>query len=258
MDRFTKAIQNARSNRSGDGGLNGVISGYSVENFIPVPDEQLAKHKIVTAPGSTHAVASYYRVIRSNILRAMANNGWRTLGITSPSNTDAKTLTTANLGLSIASVPGYAVIMVDADLRKNELSKIFDISPRFGFDDILKGKAMFEEAIICPGIERVGLIISRQHKSASDLLVGKSLPDVMDHMRSTEQNVVTILDMPPTFVTDETLAIASHLDAVLVVVDSGNTTKEQLQSCTNMLKGINILGYVLNNAPAEDCDLKDY
>ena len=258
MDRLTKAIQTARGTRADDGSRIGIVSGYSTENYMPVPEAQLINHKVVTSPGSSHFAASYYRMIRSNILRVMTANNWKTIGVTGPSTSNAKTLTMANLGLSIASVPDHSVLMVDADFRKNELSKIFGVSPRYGFEDILLGKAAFEEAVVCPGIDRVGLITSHHHDSASDLLMGKSLPDIMDHLRSAEQNVITLLDMPPTFVTDETLTLASHLDAVLLVVESGKTTREQLQASINLLKGVNILGHVLHNAPKEDCDIKDY
>ena len=80
-----------------------------------------------------------------------------------------------------------------------------------------------------------------------------ALLDMLDQLRETEEGLVTIFDLPPVFVGDDAVALSSKLDGVLVVVDSGRTTKEQLSSTLDLLKDVNVIGCVLNNAPDREC-----
>lgn len=253
MDRISRAIRRAGNGRPDSNNDAVSVLNFNKENYVPVPKNALIRNKIITGPGSNHPVADYYRLLRTTILRTMASNDWNVIGITGPSAAAGKTLTAANLAISIATIPDYSVLLIDGDMRKNATSKLFGITPQFGLEDVLSGNASLEEAIVCPGISNLGLLLSNFHESASDLLMSRALPRFIRQLKESDEQLITIFDLPPYNMGDDTVAIASHLDAALLVVDAGKTTKEQLQSSTNFLKDVNILGYVLNNAPEREC-----
>ena len=76
---------------------------------------------------------------------------------------------------------------------------------------------------------------------------------MMQSIKEEKNDLIAIFDLPPVFVGDDAVALSAHLDAVLIVVDSGKTTKQQLAHTIGLLSGVNIIGCVLNNAPESDC-----
>ena len=223
---------------------------------VNVPVSLLEENKVV-AGTLTNPVSEYYRMLRTKLLRIMAQNNWQLLGVTGPTPSSGKTVTSTNLAVAIAMEPNHSALLVDADLRKNSLSDIFGVTPRKGICEFVSGKAEFDEILFRPGIDNLGVVMNnRPRYGSSDLLMRKPLLQMMNTIKSDHPDMVAIFDLPPVFVGDDAIAMSAHLDAVLLIVDSGNTTKQQLANCIGQLEDVNIIGCVLNNASEEDCAAK--
>lgn len=260
MDRLSKAIKLAGKKRdrvesSGlfDRGFDSVLS-----NRIDVHESVLEENKVV-AGVLTNPVSESYRLLRTKVLRVMAQNNWRVLGITSPTAAAGKTLTAVNLSVAIAMKPNYSALLIDSDMRKVGMYDLFGIDPEFGLEEFLSGRVPLEDVVICPGIDDLGVIFNtRRLHGSSDLLMGNKLMSMIDQVTSNQDDMVAIFDMPPVFVGDDAVALSAHMDAVLVVVNSGQTTHDELQDCLKLLKGVNIIGCVLNNAPEMERHVHKY
>lgn len=255
MDRITKAIEMAKRSRSTTESGKTLMAGLDMASLtsIEVPQEVLEQHRVV-AGILTNPVSEYYRMLRTKILRLMDQNGWKVIGVTGPSTGSGKTLTAVNLGFAIAMEPNHSCLVIDSDLRKPAIHKLFGITPKMGLGEYLAGEARLDQVVIRPGVERLGVILNTQQRfGSSDLLMGKTMLDTVVQLKALEDSLITIFDLPPVFVGDDAVAISSFLDAVLIVVDSGKTTKDQLSSTLELLKGVNVLGVVLNNAPDSEC-----
>jgi len=254
MDRITRAIKQANKTREVVQEDKRIVSGLgsAFDNRIEVPKPLLESNKII-AGMLTNPVSESYRLLRTKILRVMSQNKWRVIGVTGPSSSSGKTLTATNLAVAIAMTPNHSALLIDADMRKVALSRMFGIDPDYGLGEFLSWKASLEEVVVCPGIDDLGVIVNTHPlQGSSDLLMGDALRILIDQVRQNDDNLVAIFDLPPVFVGDDAVALSANLDAVLVVVDSGHTTREQLESCMDLLKDVNIAGYVLNNAPDSD------
>lgn len=255
MDRITKAIELAKRSRSSTEAGKVLLAGLDFASLpkTDVPQEVLEQNRVV-AGILTNPVSEYYRLLRTKILRAMDQNGWKVIGVTGPSTASGKTLTAVNLGVAIGMEPNHSCLVIDGDLRKPAVNKLFGITPTLGLNDYLAGKAKLDQVVVRPGLERLGLILNTQQRyGSSDLLMGKVMLDTVAQLKASDESLVTLFDLPPVFVGDDAVAISSFLDAVLVVVDSGKTTKDQLSGTLELLKGVNVLGVVLNNAPDSEC-----
>ena len=260
MDRITKAIELANKRRvdvQAGRSATAVLDFGGLEN-IPVSQHTLEDSKLV-AGLLNNPVSEYYRVLRTKLLRLMTQNGWKVIGVTGPDSSSGKSLTATNLSIAIAMEPNHSALLIDADLRKPALAKQFGVEPKKGLSEMLSGKAKLTDVFYSIGIPRHAVLFNaRQQFGSSDLLMGKAVKSFIDEVKSNEDGVVAIFDLPPVFVGDDAIAMSSLLDAVVIVVDAGRTTKQQLQATLELLKDANIAGCVLNNAPDSDCIAQQY
>ena len=72
--------------------------------------------------------------------------------------------------------------------------------------------------------------------------------DLVDDLKQRYASRIVIFDLPPLLSTADTLAFAPYVDCVLLVVEDGRTTKEELLAATELLANANLLGTVLNRS----------
>ena len=84
--------------------------------------------------------------------------------------------------------------------------------------------------------------------SSSELLTSQSMMQLIDEVKNRYQNRIVIFDLPPVLVGDDVIALADHLDTLLIVIEEGKTQSHDLAEAIDRLKGMNILGTVLNKS----------
>ncbi|MBK8970407.1 MAG: CpsD/CapB family tyrosine-protein kinase [Hahellaceae bacterium] len=260
MDRITKAIEMANKTRVGKTSGTNLIAGldFAKVRRVEISRDLLEANKVV-AGLLTNPVSEYYRMLRTRVLRVMEQNNWKVIGVTGPSVDAGKSLTATNLAVAIAMEPNHAALLVDADLRKPAIGNLLGITPKAGLGEFISGAASIEDVMVCPGVDRLGVIMNTQHLyGSSDVLMGNAIKDMVEKIKASEDNVVAVFGLPPVFVGDDAVAISSYLDALLIIVNSGHTTRQQLSATMELLKDANIVGCVLNNAPDSECLAQQY
>jgi capsular exopolysaccharide synthesis family protein len=186
-----------------------------------------------------------YRILRINLLRAVADAPLKVILVTSPGPAEGKSTTCANLGAVLAQAHKNTLIM-DGDLRKPSMHKFFGVDNLFGVVDVLSGELNLSEVWEEP-LPKLKMLSS-----------GPLLPDsaqLLDSERFAElvylarqQFDCVLVDSPAMGSVFDPMIIAAHVDAVLLVLDS-KTRKESLRNAVRGLEavGANILGTVINN-----------
>src|ERR1700734_2482007 len=113
--------------------------------FTPAVDH-LERNRIFP-PGSTEPAAVAFRMLRTQVLQRMDANGWRTLAVFSPGANDGKTTTAMNLAITLASDQLHTVLLVEFDFNRPTLGEPFGLTPGFGSDDALSGKARVQDCL---------------------------------------------------------------------------------------------------------------
>ncbi|PEP39827.1 tyrosine protein kinase [Bacillus pseudomycoides] len=207
----------------------------------PLDNSNLIAH---TAPNSK--VAEEYRTIRTNLQFVSEADKKRTIIITSPGYGEGKTITVANLAVSMAQ-QDERVLVIDADLRTSELHKIFGIENRSGLTNILEGKATLEKAVIQTEIKNVHILTSGSEvNNPAELL---SLPSMQDLINKViEQYDVILFDSSPLLEVTDTSILASQCDGVLLVLSCNQTASEAVVEAERVLGLSNsrFLGAILN------------
>lgn len=201
------------------------------------------------------SAATAYKVLRTHVLQRMRANNWKTLGVTSPTMGNGKTVTTINLAVTLARDQKHTVLAVDLDLRRPSMASYFFDRPVPGLSDYITDDSPIEELLVNPGIDRL-VILPGNHSftHSSEILSSPKMIDLVNEIKGRYPDRLVLFDLPPVLAGDDVMAFAPYVDALLLVVEEGKTTKEELSSAYALLdQGANILGTVLNKA--EDCSM---
>src|SRR5215203_1940452 len=102
-------------------------------------------HHLVAALAPTSLAAEQYRSLRTRIKRIESGRVLRTIAVTSPNKGDGKSLTAANLALTMAQEFQQRVLLVDCDLRRPSVHRLFGVVETPGLGDVLMNAAELEQ-----------------------------------------------------------------------------------------------------------------
>lgn len=208
------------------------------------------KRLISIAEGDSIA-AEAYRSLRTSIqFVGFDSDDVQVIQITSPSESDGKTTTAANLAVTLAT-GGTRVAIIAGDLRKPSLHRAFNLDNSIGLSSFLSGSARLDE--ICIRLEafpNLTVVASGPvPPNPSELLGSKRLGQMFDALR--EEVEIIIIDSPPVLPVTDSLVIAQVADAVIVIANSHKTHARDVAESLERLASINanVRGMVLNSIP---------
>ncbi len=260
MERIKQALDRARAER--EAGANPVVAAappardnerrsrgfrpplaevkvaYNRTATVEVDEGRLREHRIVAMVEHDPAAAAY-KVLRTHVLQRMRINGWRTLAITSPGEGNGKTVTAINLAISLAREVNQTVLLVDLDLRRPSIARYFVEDALLGLSDYLTDDLPVGELLISPGIERL-VILPGNHSftHSSEMLSSPKMIQLVEELKGRYSDRLILFDMPPVLASDDVIAFAPYLDAVMLVVEEGKTTKAEMLRASELLKTI--------------------
>jgi capsular exopolysaccharide synthesis family protein len=258
MERLQRAIerfkQQQRRPRPADGagrfhGANPVPPSivYTRTRTIEIPREALRARRIL-AGFDRGPFVDGYKVLRTQVLHRLRENGWNTVGVTSPGSGEGKTLTAINLAISMAMEARQTVLLVDADLRRPSIHEVFGIGDCAGLAEYLLDDVPVEDLLIHPGICRFVLLPGgRPLPHSAEALASSKMAALVEELKRRYPSRVIVFDLPPLLRKADALAFSPHTDALLLVVEEGRTTEEDVEHALLLVGGAApVLGTVLN------------
>ncbi len=192
------------------------------------------------------SIAEDYRTVRTSILFSHADGAPKTISFTSTLPQEGKTATASNLAISFAQLEGK-VLLIDADLRKPRLHKVFKMPNTGGLSGFLTGKTAFEDAVQKTDIENIWIISSGPHPpNPAELLNSKRMRDLMALVKERFDTV--LIDTPPVLAVIDPVIVSSMVDSTIFVVRAGKTTRRALAKAVNEVRKAKaeIIGAVFN------------
>ena len=187
--------------------------------------------------------------LRSKILHGLAQQGWKRIAVTSPTHGCGKSFVAANLALSLARRPTSRTALIDLDLRRPHLANLLGLQDAPDLTEFLTGEQPLESIFRRYGRTLALGLNSTPVEMAAELLHSPDSALALSAMVEQLDPEVVIYDMPPALGTDDLLAIAPSVDAVLLVVDGTKTSPEDVRACERLFEGrLPLLGVVLNRA----------
>ena len=191
--------------------------------------------------------AEAIRALRTNVLFSAADEGARSLVVTSTGLGEGKSLVATNLAVSLAQT-GQRVLLIDADMRRPRVHHILKRSPEPGLSNLLVGHSKASEVVLSvPGVANLWSISAgRLPPNPAELLASQRFKDLLASLRDHFQWI--IIDTPPVLAVADA-AIAAHVAGdVLFVLGAEMTDRLAAQTAIRQLATarVRILGAVLN------------
>ncbi len=234
------------------------IEGFLAKPFLGAVPEMTEHYKEAEekarithlSPESTTSEA--YKTVLTSIHYSPAANGIRTVLVTSAGPAEGKTTTLTNLGIAAAQ-NGKRVLMVDSDLRKPAIHRIFGLRKDIGFTDYLTGEAGLAHIVQETDVPNL-CVIARGTSSPNPS--GLISSDRMKEFARTVRDKfdLVLFDSPPCTVVADPLILASLTDAVVNVTQSGRYSRKMVGRGIDLLEGVNanVIGVVLNEVKERD------
>lgn len=221
---------------------------YSRSRVVKVSREHFANRRI--AVDRTHPeLLDALKVLRTQVLQRMRENGWQTLAVVSPSDDDGKSMVAANLAAAISMDMNHTALLVDANLRRPSIHRYFGVSHKPGLAHHLVKNAPIESLLVNPGINRLLVIPAGAiQPNSAELLGSEEMRSLVEELKHRYAERITIFDLPPLLTSADAMAFLPYVDAVLMVVGEGVTDREELQRAEAMLSSSNLIGVTLNFA----------
>jgi len=163
---------------------------------------------------------------------------------------DGKTFTSINLALSMAMEKDINVLLVDADVAKRHISRIFDVANEPGLLDVLREEnADVESMIISTDIPGFALLpAGHPSDTATELLASTRTEDIVAALVRSDPNRIVLVDSPPLLLTSESRVLAGVAGQVLLVVRAGATPQQAVMEAVQLLGEGRSVSLILNQS----------
>jgi Mrp family chromosome partitioning ATPase len=198
---------------------------------------------------STDPAPAAFDILRTRILLAFQEKGWRRIAVTSPTHGCGKSLVAANLALSLARRPGSRTVLMDLELRRPGLATLLGQKDAGPLRDFLTGERPLEGHFLRVGRTLALALNGAPAADAAELLLAPDTNGALVAMLEQLDPELVVFDLPPVLVSDDVIGFAPQVDAVLLVADGTQTTAEEIKACERLFEGrVPLLGVVLNRS----------
>src|SRR5271157_1274464 len=160
--------------------------------------------------------AEAYRAVRTNVDFLRRNQRLQVVMVTSPYAGDGKSTSASNLAISDAHA-GRRVLLLDGDLRRPTLHKLFDLDRERGFSHLLRDLIPWEQVVQHTTIDNLDVITAGEEvDNPAELLFSPRLKELLDEFRQSYE--VIILDAPPVLAVTDPAIVGAVADGIVVVV----------------------------------------
>jgi polysaccharide biosynthesis transport protein len=212
--------------------------------------------EIVTQVRPQSQMAESYRALRTSLLLSNLGAPPKVIMVTSARPQEGKTTTSINTAIVLAQ-KGVRVLLIDADLRRPSVHKTLGMGPRSGLSNVLTGSATVQQTIsTSPVLPNLCILpAGTPPPNPAELLASSNMKDLIDGLRDQYDHIV--IDTPPTLSVTDAVVLSSRADATILVIRSGQTTKQALRRARDILMQVNahVAGVLLN---AVDLTSPDY
>ena len=220
----------------------GTIPMFTTENN----SQNKPENELITAGSLNSVVSEAYRDIRTNILFSSVEATPQIILVSSALPLEGKSVTAANLAVTMAQA-GSKVLIIDCDMRRPKIHKLFSIDMDRGISNLLTGDYNAGRAIVHTKIPNLDVLASGPGvPNATDVLGTKRLDDLLSALRKYYDNI--IIDSPPATLLADAVVLSKFVDGVVIVVRAADTAKKIVKNGAEKFLnvGAKIVGTVLN------------
>lgn len=233
-------------------------TGLPVIGRIPFNKQFTESERLITSQGgndainrvaSEHDVAEAMRELRTNLKFMDVDDPPRTIVVTSSLPGEGKSTIVANLAVTIAA-SGEQVVVVDGDLRRPSVARIFGVLPGVGLTDVLIGRAELQDVLQPWGGSGRLLVLGAGSvpPNPSELLGSNAMHAVVQELA---KHAIVLIDAPPLIPVTDAAILTARTDGSLIIAYVRRTTYDAVNHSLQNLERVRgrALGVILNGVP---------
>jgi len=215
-------------------------------------------NELITITESRSPISEAYRTLRTNLDFAGLDRALKTLVVTSAGVSEGKSTTLANLAI-VSAQAGRRVILVDADLRRPSLHKVFGLANDTGLTTMMMDDAaLASPPLMKTDVEGLSVLTSGPlPPNPAEVMGSRRMEQIIAALAERADQV--LFDTPPVVAVTDAAVLATKVDGVVLVVSAGHTRRDHARTAVQRLQQINarLVGAVLTNVQV-DTGLKGY
>ena len=216
------------------------------------------KKELIAHQNPKSPISEMFRTLRTNIQFMTSNKELKTVLVTSTVPSEGKSWVSSNLAVTFAQT-GKRVVLIDADMRKGRIHKIFKIASRPGLSNYLsgmneekKGKQNLVKHLQETDVENLYVLPAGNiPPNPSELLVSSQMVNLLDDLK--KQVDIIIIDATPSKLVTDAVILSRIVDTTIIVAAHNQTKKDELSKTIKDIKNVggNIAGVVYNKIPVQ-------
>lgn len=235
--------------------------GGSPRRTIRLDREALLRAGFLPPESQQRQIANQFRQIKRPLIsKAQGRNGGdgsrsRCVMVASSIPGEGKTFTAVNLAFSMSLERDVTVVLVDADVGKPHISRMFGLSDEPGLLDALQDDGLDPETLVL-GTDVPGLSVlpaGRPVDHATELLASERMRRVMERLGAPQlSGRILLFDSPPLLLTNESRALAENMGQVVLVIGASRTPQQAVLDALDLLGDEVPVGLVLNQCETSE------
>ncbi len=213
---------------------------------VSFDDKKLFKNLVSLVDPQSYE-AEQFKILRNSILFPVAGAALQSILVTSSMPSEGKSFVSSNLAISIAMNVNKHVLLIDCDLRKPDLHRVFGVGDVPGLSDFLAERRQLDSLLLRTDVERLTLLPGGPiPPNPSELTSSERMSEMLEEVKHRYRDRLIIIDSPPPGLAAETSFLARQVDGILLVVKHGKTAREDVEDLMETVGSEKILGVVIN------------
>lgn len=200
---------------------------------------------MLSAPDSSDA--ENFKILRGQILFPRDGEVPHCILVTSAYPHEGKTFVASNFAATLALSVDEHVLLIDADMRRASVHRLFGFNNVRGLHDYLIGEKALDELEVKTGIEKLSVLpAGRTPRNPSELLSSNMMARFLQEVREQQKDRFIIIDAPPSGITAEAKFLSKYVDGIIFVVMAQKTPRKDIAKAIEDLGRDKVLGIVFN------------
>ena len=204
--------------------------------------------------------AEQFKILRTNLLFPESGKPTKSILVTSAAPGDGKSFVSSNLAVSLALDKDRKVLLIDADVRRSEIHKIFGLNrTNKGICNFLTDRIPLSSLLVRTPLKNLLVLPAGDLTHDSDELRSlEKLPKLFEEIANIYGDYCVVVDSPPPKLASETGVLSRLVDSIVIVVKAGVTRKEYVEDTLDLLDKEKIAGIVFNWYESNMSNYKKY
>lgn len=213
--------------------------------YVIIVDQSIDPHLVMFHDPNSH-LSEQYRHFRTNLMAMNKDGSSKSLVFTSSNKGEGKSITIANVALSLVETTNTKVCLIDTDFRAPTLGKMFGLDEDLGLSEMLMDRLSLDQVLAPTKVSNLSIIqAGREPKNPTELLGSERMGNLVNALKRDFNYI--LIDTPPVFPYTDACILGARCNGIIMVIKMERTNRVIVEKAVDSLEtaGGQVLGTFL-------------